>query len=508
MRGYATGYPMYENIDGAFQIQNMLGEPLYNGYVNRFPNETFNITVDIAPIMRQLVPMPDYTNFFKDKALIEDYSEYLQDKFMIRYESRPAAMPTSGPFANKSNVTSILIGKGLTEIPDSFSYNSSALETVIISSTVTIINPSAFGFCNNLKEIYVYATTPPQLSYDTGILSEYPFYNLPSTAKIYVPSASYNAYLSAWSDVSSNIAVMPSDMNSEPEVPLYSIVYTTNDGTQIDYDAPVGTLIYNGKVNNTYQQMFMLSNNNLLNKFCVFWDYTARNLYGSTNSWVTSWPSSGIQDYLYPYQYLIFSCITNLEKTDYEFYVKIGNDRVDFPICDKSFSYCLELNEDYTPVSDEEGADVIIYRDGYMQKSYKLKACTPDSGATIYFVNKYGTISWCHFDKKMTTKLNVERNQIENNSKIDNKTAFGISNFQVTEYYDYTLNTDWLDELQMLRLKDLFDSPAVWLQKLGSSTVQSVVLTDKNYTIKTKGNDKLFNVQIKCRDSQSYNIYA
>lgn len=69
-----------------------------------------------------------------------------------------------------------------------------------ISSAITIIGASAFGGCSHLESITVRATTPPQIQAST-------FTGVPTTANIYVPSASLDAYKSAsnWSSRASYI---------------------------------------------------------------------------------------------------------------------------------------------------------------------------------------------------------------------------------------------------------------------------------------------------------------
>ena len=79
-------------------------------------------------------------------------------------------------------------------------YNCISLASVTILNSVTSIGEYAFRGCNNLTSIYCKSTTPPSgSSYMFNVNSSY--------RKIYVPTASVNAYKSAqyWSSYASNI---------------------------------------------------------------------------------------------------------------------------------------------------------------------------------------------------------------------------------------------------------------------------------------------------------------
>ena len=160
-----------------------------------------------------------------------------------------------GKFASADNrclivdgvLNAFAIGCGLTEytIPDSvttigeraFAYCDS-LTSVTIPDSVTTIGDYAFRNCTSLKEVYCKPTTPPSLGYDV-------FDNNASDRRIYVPTASVDAYKAAmnWSSYADAICAMP--------IPNNQICYTSSDGNVV---APYKTDVFGANiVSNTYE---------------------------------------------------------------------------------------------------------------------------------------------------------------------------------------------------------------------------------------------------------------
>ena len=100
------------------------------------------------------------------------------------------------------NMSSIVIEEGVVNIAENaFLFCSNYLTKATLPSTVESIGNYAFQ-SSGLTKITINATTPPTLGYDV-------FENVSSLAHIYVPSASVNAYKTAWSDHASIIDVAP-----------------------------------------------------------------------------------------------------------------------------------------------------------------------------------------------------------------------------------------------------------------------------------------------------------
>lgn len=74
---------------------------------------------------------------------------------------------------------------------------------ITLPSAMQYAGQTMFDYCGSLEELHVTATTPPTLG--TNALR-----GIPSTCKIYVPSASVSSYQTAWSAVSSQIQAEPS----------------------------------------------------------------------------------------------------------------------------------------------------------------------------------------------------------------------------------------------------------------------------------------------------------
>ena len=98
-------------------------------------------------------------------------------------------------YLNGELLTDLVIPDGVTKIKSWVFYNCSGLTSVTIPNSVTSIEDYAFYDCSGLKEIYVKATTPPTAGY-------YMFTNIYTTATLYVPVGSKDAYAAAngWSE--------------------------------------------------------------------------------------------------------------------------------------------------------------------------------------------------------------------------------------------------------------------------------------------------------------------
>lgn len=134
-----------------------------------------------------------------------DLSAWCKIKFQ-NYSSNPLCNGAK-LYLNGSELTYITIPSDITEIKDRTFYGRSSLTSVTIPDSVTSIGSSAFRDCTSLKEVYCKAIAPP-----AGGINMFPYYiddfsYEPIGCKIYVPTASVEAYKSApkWSEYASNI---------------------------------------------------------------------------------------------------------------------------------------------------------------------------------------------------------------------------------------------------------------------------------------------------------------
>jgi len=104
-------------------------------------------------------------------------------------------------FAHCDALTSVTIPDSVTTIGNYAFAFCDALTSVTIPDSVTKIGQQAFDDCTSLKEVYCKPTTPPSLSYSSV------FDDNASDRKIYVPTASVDAYKAAtnWSSYASAI---------------------------------------------------------------------------------------------------------------------------------------------------------------------------------------------------------------------------------------------------------------------------------------------------------------
>ena len=103
-------------------------------------------------------------------------------------------------FADCTNLSDITLGNGVSNIGHSAFAGCSSLTDITIPSSVVNIEGAAFSECGNLTNIYSKPTIPPTL----GVSA---LERIPSYVKIYVPTASVDAYkyASGWSSHASKI---------------------------------------------------------------------------------------------------------------------------------------------------------------------------------------------------------------------------------------------------------------------------------------------------------------
>lgn len=104
----------------------------------------------------------------------------------------PANITTiEGGVFSGTGIKQIEIPEGITELSGAIFYNCLNLEKVILPSSLKYINDGCFQRCNNLKQIHIYAQTPPNYRniYDDAF-RQFPI----ESCILHIPQGSYTAY--------------------------------------------------------------------------------------------------------------------------------------------------------------------------------------------------------------------------------------------------------------------------------------------------------------------------
>lgn len=287
---------------------------------------------------------------------------------------------------------------------------------------------------------------------------------------------------------SGRVAQMPNDTGT-PEVDIAPIM------RQLVPAPEYGAILQNifdadsGHDNDPTPKMFSLKSEDATSatQFYVWWNY--KNVIRQQIA-----PSDilggGIQDYVYIDQPFLLSVIGRSVKV------------VDMTYsAGTSGNWVYDIVNDHTLTVYQNAQGTAVYR------KYTVVDCLSDDFVILYYIDGDGGVAWVICEKKNTITQNISRSQISHESDYENSYKFGVDNYAVETYNAYTLNTGYLTNEQSQRLQYLFRSPKVWLWN--KSGVWSVVLTDTQQTVKTKANSgQLFNYTIKCRESQTLEIYG
>lgn len=132
---------------------------------------------------------------------VTSIGKYAFSRCNLRSITIPAGVTTieEGTFYNCKYLSNITIPNNVISIGKYTFYSCSSLTNVTIGKGIMLIEDYAFSNCSNLKSIYCKSTAPPQLA---GY--RHPF---PTSATIYVPSASIDSYkdASGWSNYADQI---------------------------------------------------------------------------------------------------------------------------------------------------------------------------------------------------------------------------------------------------------------------------------------------------------------
>ena len=130
------------------------------------------------------------------------------------------------------------------------------------------------------------------------------------------------------------------------------------------------------------------------------------------------------------------------------------------------------------------------------------ESCSKYDNYPIYFLGQYGNVEMWNFNKKSYKSSEIEKSFFKSNlGGFLTSTSYGFTNSdrQETQYNtevkdSIVINTDLLNDAEYLLMKELIQSPQVWV--LDGSTLVPIVIKETNYLQKTKVNDKIFNFSL------------
>ena len=163
-------------------------------------------------------------------------------------------------------IENVIIGEGITEIPDGAFYMEVGIKNLTLPSTLTAIGTDAFGECEGIEVITCDAVTPPTLGTDgSGVFyendAEYNQVKIAALTAINVPAASVAAYKAAdgWRTYAALIVA-----GGEAPATTTTFTYTASEKLTIfddesnftgatgvkshEFAAGTGTVVYDGTV--------------------------------------------------------------------------------------------------------------------------------------------------------------------------------------------------------------------------------------------------------------------
>lgn len=129
--------------------------------------------------------------------------------------------------------------------------------------------------------------------------------------------------------------------------------------------------------------------------------------------------------------------------------------------------------------------------------------CTKYQDYVIYYLDRDGNILFFHFEQKSKKNFTKKVNTVTLNKNVLNTTtgAYGSTSYDREDHVISTaiestmdLNTTWLTQLQITQLKDLFDSPIVYIWDYNS--LRSCKVTNNSFEEYQLNNESLIQLAI------------
>ena len=131
--------------------------------------------------------------------------------------------------------------------------------------------------------------------------------------------------------------------------------------------------------------------------------------------------------------------------------------------------------------------------DGYTAiQNYKIdRECSQYTNFRLQFLNKLGGFDGVNFKLRSDENLSIQRENFKSFTPY-NYTAITPAGgtFNINSKTNIIINSDWLTDAEFVWLKELLESPIVF-HETTPTTFIPIMLTDLNYSIKKRINDKL-----------------
>lgn len=160
----------------------------------------------------------------------------------------------------------------------------------------------------------------------------------------------------------------------------------------------------------------------------------------------------------------------------------------------------------------------VVFMDGasnvILSRQYTIaERCSKYERYTVYYLKRNGAIGFFTFDKLSQKTISKSENKVRHNRMFFDGSEYTYNTYSRETHTVNTilstrmvLNTDWITEVQMKGLEELFSSPIRWISAPGNIAAISnyipVDLVDNDFVPAQHVNQKLFNYTINVEFSQ------
>ena len=127
------------------------------------------------------------------------------------------------------------------------------------------------------------------------------------------------------------------------------------------------------------------------------------------------------------------------------------------------------------------------------QYLYRIDNCERYDQLRVFFRNMYGGVDGYTFTKKNRKSVNVNRQTYGYNSSVYGDDRYD-KQWNITYRDTYTLQSDWLTDVEFSWLQEMVYSPECWIELSGA--LVPIIVQTNTYTIRTRNNDQLQTITV------------